>query len=307
LTRFSLLTGSAHKTLATDIAAHLNLPLANASIGQFSDGESRIEILENMRGQDVFIIQPTAMPPNHHLIELILLADAIRRAKAHRIIAVIPYLSYMRQDKCLDPVHTPVGARVIADLLATCQLDRIITIDLHSEQLQGFFSTPLDTLYSTTLFLKDIAEKKYLNPLIVAPDIGGIRRARVLAQQLNAPFAIIDKQRFTSHKMQSMNVIGDIQGHDCIIVDDIIDTANTVCSAATLLKKNNAKSVVAYVTHPVLSGTAIHTIQSSLLDKLVVTDTIPLAAAAQTCSTIQVLSVSAMLSKTIETMYQDNL
>ncbi len=301
-----LLTGSANRALALNVARHLNLPLAKVSIGQFSDGESCVEILENVRGQDVFIIQSTSTPPNHHLIELILIADAIRRAQARRVIAVIPYLSYARQDKCLYPTQTPIGAKVIADLLATCKFNRILTIDPHSEQLQGFFSFPFDSLYSTTLFLEDILKKNYSRLVIISPDIGGVRRARTFAQRLNAQLAIIDKQRFKPNEMQAMNIIGDVEGYDCIIVDDIIDTANTICSAASVLKENGAKKVIAYATHPVLSGQAIHTIQSSLLDELVVTDTIPLNTIAQSCSNIQILSVVPLLAKAIEDIYKES-
>lgn len=305
MTRLLLLTGSANPTLAQNTAHLLNLPLANASIGQFSDGESRIEILENVRGQNVFIIQPTSLPPNHHLMELLLIADALHRAKARHIIAVVPYLSYMRQDKSLTPAQTPIGAKVVANLLEIGKFDRIVTIDLHSEQLHGFFSMALDNLYSTPLFLENIRKKNFSNPVIISPDIGGVKRARSFAQQLSAPLAIIDKHRFKSNKMQAMNVIGDIEGRECIIIDDIIDSANTICSAAALLKKNGATQVIAYVTHPVLSNNAINRIQDSSLDELIVTDTIPLSTTAKAYPNINILSIAPLLSEVIATLHAE--
>jgi len=305
VTPLMLLSGNANRTLAEQIAQHLKHPLGKSLVGQFSDGESRIEISEDIQGRDVFILQPTSTPTNHHLMELLLIADAMRRAAATRITAVIPYFGYARQDRRLPSTAVPISAKVCADLLTSVGVDRILTLDLHAEQLQGFFAKPVENLYSAPVFLKDVLAQKHPHPMIVSPDIGGVVRARIFAQQLNdAALAIIDKRRPEPNKAEVMNIIGNVKDRHCVIIDDMVDTANTVCQAAMALKEHGAKTVVAYVTHPVLSGTAVQNIMASPLDELVVTDTIPLSAAAQTCKRIRVLSVAPLLAKAIQQVHQ---
>lgn len=302
----NLFTGNADSDLAQRIAKHLNTSLGDALVTQFSDGESRVEILENVRGQDVFIIQSTCAPTNTNLMEIFLLADAARRASALRISAVIPYFGYARQDKRIRSARVPISAKLVADLLATVGVDRVITVDLHAEQIQGFFSIPVDNVYGSQVLLDDILEQGYQNPLIVSPDVGGVVRARAFAKRLHhADLAIIDKRRPEPNKSTVMNIIGKVENRLCVIIDDIIDTAGTVCSAAAALKAQGAAKVVAYCTHPVLSGQAVTTLEKSLLDELIVTDTIPLTEAARRCNRIRQLSIVPMLAEVIRRISQE--
>lgn len=303
-----LLTGNANKPLAEKTAKHLNQPLGRALISSFSDQESHIEISDKLHGLDVFILQSTSTPANHHLMELGLMIDAARRAFANKITAVIPYFGYARQDKRTGSTQIPISAKVCADFLTAVGANNLLTLDLHSDQLQGFFSIPVENLSSAKLFIEDIAKRNYQNPVIVSPDAGGVERARAFAKQLNeAELAIIDKRRPHPNEIEVMNLIGNVKNRNCIIVDDLVDTANTLCLTAKTLKDHGAKSVIAYSTHPVLSGKAIPTIETSLLDKLLVTDTIPLNPAAQACSRIEVLSVAPMLAKAITHLYTKKL
>lgn len=295
-----LISGNANQTLSEKIAKHLNLTLCKALVSQFNDGETRVEILEPLRDQDVYIIQPTASPANHHMMELLLIADAVRRASAKRMTAVIPYFGYARQDKRLHSATVPISAKVVADLLTTVGIDHIIAVDLHAEQLQGFFTKPIDNLYTTEVFLEDILEKKIINPLVVSPDIGGVVRARAFAEKLhNSELAIIDKRRPTPNAVEVMNIIGNVKDRNCVIIDDMVDTGNTLCSAASALKAEGAKTVIAYITHAVLSGNAVQNITDSPIDELVVTDTIPLSAVAKACSKIRVHSVAKLIADAI--------
>jgi ribose-phosphate pyrophosphokinase len=296
----NLFTGNSNLLLAKKIAEHLHITLGDALVTGFSDGESQIEILENVRGQDIFIIQSTCQPTNNNLMELLLMADAIRRASATRITAVIPYFGYARQDKRIRSARVPITAKIVADLLTTVSIDRVVTVDLHADQIQGFFSIPVDNVYGSKILLDDIIAKQYPNPMIVSPDVGGVVRARAYAKRLNdADLAIIDKRRPRPNETRVMNIIGDVNNRVCILVDDIVDTAGTICSAANALKEKGAKKVIGYCTHPVLSGNAIQTIQSSSLDELVITDTIPLNAAALACTRIRQLSIAPMLAEVI--------
>lgn len=301
-----IFSGNANHTLAEKIAQHLNIPLGKAIVGRFSDGEIMVEILENVRGRDVFIIQPTCAPTNDNLMELIILADALRRASATRITAVIPYYGYARQDRRVRSARVPITAKIIADMMASVGIRRMLTVDLHADQIQGFFYMPVDNVYGTPVMLEDIKQRPYNNLMIVSPDVGGVVRARAVAKRLNdADMAIIDKRRLGANKTEVMHLIGDVQNRDCLIVDDIVDTGGTLCQAAGVLKENGAATVVAHCTHPVLSGPAIKNIEASALDELVVTDTIPLRAEAQRCPKIRQLSLSAMLAETIHRIYEE--
>lgn len=296
-----LFSGNANPTLSAKIAEHLNVPLGEALIGQFSDGESRIEIQENVRGQDVFIIQSTSVPANDHLMELLLISDAVRRASANRITAVIPYFGYARQDKRIRSARVPISAKMVADLLATVGVDRVLTIDLHAEQIQGFFAMPVDNLYASKLLLEDIMHQNYAKPVIVSPDVGGVVRARAFAKRVNdANLAIIDKRRPRPNESRVMNIIGEIKDRVCIIVDDMVDTAGTICQAAIALKEKGAKKVVAYCTHPVLSGNALQKIMDSPLEELVVTDSIALRGEAVASKKIRQLSCTGILADAIK-------
>lgn len=305
MTQLILLSGNANQPLAIELARNLDHGLGNILVSQFSDSESRIEIKENLQGCDVFIVQPTSTPTNHHLMELLLIADAVHRSAAHRITAIIPYFGYARQDKRLPNLTVPISAKVCADLLLKIGIDRILTVDLHAEQLQGFFEKPLENLRSSSVFLKDAQTQQYPNPMVVSPDIGGVVRARIFAKQLhNAALSIVDKRRPEPNKAEVINIIGTVKDRHCIIIDDMVDTANTVCLAAAALKEQGAKSVVAYITHPVLSGNAIQNIEASKLDDLVVSDTIPLSAAARACARIRVLSIAPLLASAIQRIHQ---
>lgn len=292
--------GNASHTLTQLVAEHLNLPIGKAVVGEFSDGETMVEIQENVRGRDVFIIQSTCAPSNNNLMEVILLADALRRASAAKITAVIPYFGYARQDRRVRSARVPITAKIVADMMATVGISRLVTVDLHADQIQGFFYMPVDNLYSTPIMLEDIYEQNYKNIMIVSPDVGGVIRARAIAKRINgADLAIIDKRRPRQNEAQVMHIIGDVKDRDCIIVDDIVDTASTLCRAVEALKEHGASRVAAYITHPVLSGKAIDNINHSLLDEIVVSDTIPLRKEAENCSRIRCLSLSHTIAEAI--------
>ncbi|MBL4647832.1 MAG: ribose-phosphate pyrophosphokinase [Gammaproteobacteria bacterium] len=295
-----IFSGNANPVLTKSIAQQLAIPLGKISVDKFSDGEIMVEILENVRGREVFIVQSTNAPCNDNLMELIIMADAFRRASAHTITAVIPYFGYARQDRRVRSRRVPISAKVVADMMASVGITRIVTVDLHADQIQGFFDIPVDNVYGTTVMYEDIAKKNFPNLTVVSPDVGGVVRARAIAKRLNdADLAIIDKRRPKPNEAQVMNIIGDVYNRDCIIVDDIVDTAGTLSTAVNALKKQGARTVTAYCTHPVLSGAAIDNIEHSGLDELVVTDTIELSPTLQACSKIRQLSLSDMLAKTI--------
>lgn len=295
-----LFTGNANVVLAQKVADHLQINLGKVLVGNFSDGETMVEILESVRGQDVFIMQPTSSPCNNNLMELVIMADAMRRASASSITAVVPYFGYARQDRRVRSSRVPISAKVVADIMEASGITRVITIDLHADQIQGFFYIPVDNVYGTPVMFEDIEKKKFKDMVIVSPDVGGVVRARAVAKRLNdADLAIIDKRRQKRNQVEVMHIIGDVEGRDCVIVDDIVDTAGTVCQAAKALKKKGAKSVSVYGTHAVLSAGAISNIEESEITEVVITDTIPLSAAAENCKKIRQLSISAILAETI--------
>ncbi len=295
-----IFSGNANQALTKLIADQLNLPLGKATISSFSDGETMVEIEENVRGRDIFIVQSTCAPSNNNLMELILLADALRRASAAKITAVVPYFGYARQDRRVRSARVPITAKIVADMMAAVGISRLVTVDLHADQIQGFFYMPVDNLYSTPIMLDDIHQKSYKNVMVVSPDVGGVIRARAIAKRIaGADLAIIDKRRPRQNEAQVMHIIGDVKDRDCIIVDDIVDTASTLCRAVEALKDHGASKVAAYVTHPVLSGKAIQNINHSLLDEIVVTDTIPLQENAKHCSRIRCLSLSDTIAEAI--------
>ena len=296
-----IFSGNANLDLAQQTANFLNLPMGNAHVGTFSDGETMVEIKENVRGRDVFIIQSTCAPANNNLMELLTMADALRRSSAARITAVVPYFGYARQDRRVRSARVPITAKVIADMMSSVGISRVLTVDLHADQIQGFFYMPVDNLYSTSFMYEDIRKQNLSNLLIVSPDVGGVVRARAMAKHLHdTDLAIIDKRRSGPNKSEVMHVIGEPSGKHCVIIDDIVDTAGTLCSGAAALKKNGAQSVRAYITHPVLSGQAIQNIINSDLDEVVVTDTIPLSATALACAKIRVISLADMLAQAIK-------
>jgi ribose-phosphate pyrophosphokinase len=292
-------TGNANPKLAQDTARHLNLPLGRAEVTRFSDGEVMIELLENVRGKDVFVLQSTCAPTSENLMELLLMVDALKRASAMRITAAIPYFGYGRQDRRPRSSRVPISAKVVADMLATVGVERVLTMDLHSDQIQGFFAIPVDNIYATPILLGDIWKHDYQDLMVVSPDVGGVVRARAIAKRLDADLAIIDKRRPKANVAEVMNIIGDVAGRTCVIMDDMVDTANTLCQAARALKESGATRVLAYCTHPVLSGKAVQRIDESVLDQVVVTDTIPLGPAAAASERIRVLSVAGLLAETI--------
>lgn len=300
MSKLVIFTGNANPELAQAMVRQLNIPLGAANVGTFSDGEVAIDIHENVRGKDVFIVQSTCNPTNNNLMEILVMADALRRSSAGRITAVIPYFGYARQDRRVRSARVPITAKVVADMITTVGIDRVVTVDLHADQIQGFFDIPVDNVYATPLIVADIERQNYEDMMVVSPDVGGVVRARALAKQLNdADLAIIDKRRPKANESQVMHIIGEVEGRSCILVDDMVDTAGTLCKAAKALKEHGAKQVVAYCTHPVLSGAAISNIKDSELDQLVVTDTIPLSTAARDCGRIRVLSLAPMLAETI--------
>ena len=297
MTDLMVFTGNANPDLAKKIVDHLGMPLGNGSVSQLSDGEIAVELHDNVRGRDVFVVQSTCAPTNDNLMELIVMVDALRRASAGRITAVVPYFGYARQDRRVRSARVPITAKVVADMMVGVGVDRVLTVDLHAEQIQGFFDVPVDNVYGSPVLLEDIEAQKFEDLIVVSPDIGGVVRARAVAKQLGIDLAIIDKRRPRANVAEVMHIIGEIEGRTCLLVDDIIDTAGTLCSAAKALKAQGAKKVVAYCTHPVLSGKAIENLNNSELDQLVVADSIPLSQAAQECSRIRSLSLSKMLAE----------
>ena len=297
----SVFTGGANRALAGKIAGEIGLPLGRATVGRFSDGEVQVEIHDNVRGRDVFIVQPTCAPTNDHLVELLIMIDALHRASAGRITAVIPYFGYGRQDRRAHYMRVPISAKVIANVISSVQADRVLIVDLHSDQVQGFFDLPVDNVYASPVLLEDICARRHDDMIIVSPDVGGVVRARALAKRLDdAGLAIIDKRRPQPNHSEVMNIIGDVAGKSCVIIDDIVDTAGTLCEAAAALKDQGAVKVLAYATHPVLSGDAVGRIDGSALDELVVTDTIPLSPDAAQCSRIRQISIASMLAQAIQ-------
>lgn len=300
-------TGNANPQLAEAVARQLGVPLGRATVGRFSDGEIMVEVQENVRGRDVFILQSTSAPSNDNLMEIMLLADALRRASAGRITAAMPYYGYARQDRRVRSARVPIAARVVADMLTGVGVNRVLTMDLHSEQIQGFFDVPVDNVYSTPILLADIHTQAYENLIVVSPDVGGVVRARAAAKQIdNADLAIIDKRRPKPNEAKVMHIIGDVKDRTCVIMDDLVDTANTLCEAAAALKEHGAKRVVAYCTHAVLSGSAVERISTSHLDELVVTDTIPLRENARASGRIRVLSSAPLMAETIRRINKED-
>ena len=295
-----IFTGNANPKLAEDVARKLNLPLGKAKVARFSDGEVMVEIMENVRGRDVFVLQSTCTPTNDNLMEVMVMVDALKRASAGRITAAIPYMGYARQDRRPRSARVAITAKVVANMLTTAGVDRVLTMDLHSDQIQGFFDIPVDNVYASPILLGDVWKQNYQNLIVVSPDVGGVVRARALAKRMEAELAIIDKRRPKPNVAKVMNIIGEVQGRSCVIMDDMVDTANTLCEAAKALKDNGAARVVAYCTHPVLSGPAIERITHSHLDELVVTDTIPLSEEARLCGRIRQLSVAELLAETMQ-------
>ncbi len=296
--------GNAHPRLANEIASHLQLPLGQAVVGRFSDGEVMVELMENVRGRDVFIVQPTCYPTNDNIMELLVIVDALRRSSAVRITAVVPYFGYSRQDRRPRSARVPISAKVVANMMTIVGVDRVLTVDLHADQIQGFFDLPVDNIYATAIMLSDIRAQKFGQMMVVSPDVGGVVRARALAKRLDdAELAIIDKRRPAPNQAKVMHVIGDVRGQHCIIVDDMVDTAGTLCLAAQALKEQGAASVRAYCTHAVLSGPAVRNLSASVLDELVVTDTIPLQPAAAACPTIRQIGVAGLLAETMRRIH----
>ena len=301
-------TGNANRPLALSVCRQLGIPLGKALVGQFSDGECQVEIEENVRRQEVFVIQPTCAPTAENFMELLVLIDALKRASVANVTAVVPYFGYARQDRRPRSARVPITAKVAAKMFSAVGTDRVLTIDLHADQIQGFFDIPVDNVYASPILLADIWRSHGTdNLIVVSPDVGGVVRARAVAKRLDdAELAIIDKRRPKANVSEVMNIIGDVNGKDCIIVDDLVDTAGTLCKAAAALKQNGARSVTAYCTHPVLSGAAVERINESVLDELVVLDTIPLTDAAQSCSRIRQLSVAELLAETIRRISKED-
>ena len=295
-----LFTGNANPQLATNVARRLQVSLGRAFVGRFSDGEIQVEIQEHVRGKDVFILQSTCTPANENLMELLIMVDALKRASAKRITAVIPYFGYSRQDRRVRSIRVPITAKLIADLLTATGVHRVLTMDLHAEQIQGFFDIPVDNIYSLPIMLADVWKSNFANPIVVSPDVGGVMRARALAKRLECDLAIIDKRRSKANESVVMNIIGEVQGRTCVLVDDIVDTAGTLCKAASALKENGAERVIAYCAHSVLSGNAVVRVNASVLDELVVTDTIPLSEEAMASPKIRKLSVVDVFAETIK-------
>jgi ribose-phosphate pyrophosphokinase len=292
-------TGNANPKLAEAVAQRLHIHLGRAKVGRFSDGEVMVELLENVRGKDVFVLQSTCAPTNDNLMEVMVMVDALKRASAGRITAAMPYFGYARQDRRPRSARVAITAKVVADMLSSAGVNRLLTMDLHSDQIQGFFDIPVDNIYASPILLSDVWKNNYPNLIVVSPDVGGVVRARALAKELEADLAIIDKRRPKPNVAKVMNIIGEVAGRTCLIMDDMVDTANTLCEAANALKEKGASRVLAYCTHPVLSGSAIERIENSAMDELVVTDTIPLSEAARNCKRIRQLSSAELLAETI--------
>ncbi|MAS26429.1 MAG: ribose-phosphate pyrophosphokinase [Oceanospirillaceae bacterium] len=299
MSKLMVFTGNANPELAKLVVERLDIPMGDAVVGKFSDGESTIELNENVRGKDVFIIQPTCAPTNDNLMELLLMSDCLRRASAARITAVVPYFGYARQDRRPRSARVPISARAVADMMSTAGVDRLLTVDLHADQIQGFFDIPVDNVYGSPVLLDDLERQNYEDLIIVSPDIGGVVRARAIAKQLDVDLAIIDKRRPKANVSEVMNIIGDVKDRTCVLVDDMVDTAGTLCHAAKALKEFGAKKVVAYCTHPVLSGPAVERLANADLDELVVTDTIPLSEAAKTIGRIRQLTIAGLLAEAV--------
>ena len=302
----AVFAGNANPALAHAITRHLRVPMGRAQVGRFSDGEVNAELMENVRGRDVFIVQSTCPPANDNLMELLVMTDACRRASAARITAVIPYFGYARQDRRPRATRVAVTAKLVANMIAGAGVDRVLTVDLHADQIQGFFDIPVDNVYASPVLLGEAWKQKYADMIVVSPDVGGVVRARALAKRLDdADLAIIDKRRPRANESKVMNIIGEVEGKTCVMIDDMVDTAGTLCKAAQALKESGAARVVAYITHPVLSGAAIERIRQSVLDELVVTDTIPLRPAGEACAKIRQLSVAGLLAETIRRISDD--
>ena len=296
----AVFAGNANPALAQEITRHLRVPMGRAHVGRFSDGEVSAELMENVRGRDVFLVQPTSPPANDNLMELLVMTDACRRASAARITAVVPYFGYARQDRRPRATRVAITAKLVANMIASAGVDRLLTVDLHADQIQGFFDIPVDNVYASPVLLGDAWKQKHHNMIVVSPDVGGVVRARALAKRLDdADLAIIDKRRPRANESKVMNIIGEVAGKVCVLIDDMVDTAGTLCQAAQALKDEGAVKVVAYITHPVLSGSAIERISKSVMDELVVTDTIPLSEAGRACSKIRQLSVAGLLAETM--------
>jgi ribose-phosphate pyrophosphokinase len=305
-TNMMIFTGNANPALAEAVVQHLGIPLGKAKVGQFSDGEVAVELQENVRGKDVFIVQPTCAPTNDSLMEVLVMADALRRASAGRVTAVVPYFGYARQDRRPWSARVPITARLVANMFSSAGIDRVLTVDLHADQIQGFFDVPVDNIYASPLLIEDIKQQHYDNVMVVSPDVGGVVRARAIAKRLDdCDLAIIDKRRPKANESKVMNIIGDVEGRSCVMVDDIVDTAGTLCKAAEALKDVGATKVMAYVTHPVLSGKAIDNLLNSQMDELVVTDTIPLTDEAKASGRIRVVSMARMLADSIVRVYNE--
>ena len=292
-------TGTANPELAQNVVKHLDISLGRADVGKFSDGEVAVELLENVRGRDVFILQPTCAPTNDNLMEILTMADALKRASAGRITAAIPYFGYARQDRRPRSARVPITAKLVANMLTSAGIDRVLTVDLHADQIQGFFDMPVDNVYATPVLLKDIRAQRIDDLIVVSPDVGGVVRARAVAKALNTDLAIIDKRRPKANVAEVMNIIGEVQGRTCLIVDDMIDTANTLCKAASALKERGAERVLAYASHAVFSGQAVDRINNSDIDEVVITDTIPLSAQAKQCPRIRVVSIGGLIAETL--------
>ncbi|HRA23015.1 MAG TPA: ribose-phosphate pyrophosphokinase [Usitatibacteraceae bacterium] len=299
-------TGNANPKLAQKVARHLNVQLGKASVSKFSDGEIMVELLENVRGKDVFVLQSTCQPTNDHLMELMIMVDALRRSSAARITAAMPYFGYARQDRRPRSARVAISAKVVANMLTSVGVNRVLTMDLHADQIQGFFDIPVDNVYATPILLGDLWKHGYRNLVVVSPDVGGVVRARAIAKRLESDLAIIDKRRPRPNVATVMNIIGDVSGRTCVIMDDMVDTANTLCEAARALKEHGAERVVAYCTHPVLSGPAVSRLEASVIDELVVTDTIPLRAEAEACRKIRQISVSELLAETMRRICEES-
>lgn len=292
-------TGNSNPELANKIIHHLGIPLGDATVSQFSDGEIAVEINENVRGREVFVVQSTCAPTNDNLMELIVMVDALRRASAGRVTAVVPYFGYARQDRRVRSSRVPISAKVVADMMVGVGVDRVLTVDLHAEQIQGFFDVPVDNVYASPVLLDDINRQKYENLIVVSPDIGGVVRARAVAKQLDVDLAIIDKRRPSANVAEVMNLIGEVEGRTCLLVDDMVDTAGTLCNAAVALKNKGAIKVIAYCTHPVLSGKALKNLKESSLDEMVVADSIPLSDDFRQLPNVRQLTLAGMLSEAI--------
>jgi ribose-phosphate pyrophosphokinase len=292
-------TGNANPRLAEDVVRHLSINVGRAKVGRFSDGEVMVEILENVRGRDVFVLQTVCAPTNDNLMELLMMVDALKRASAGRVTAAIPYLGYARQDRRPSSARVPISAKVVANMMTSAGVDRLLTMDLHSEQIQGFFDIPVDNIYSGPILLGDVWKRGFKDLVVVSPDVGGVVRARALAKRMESDLAIIDKRRPRPNVATVMNIIGEVEGRSCVIIDDMVDTANTLCEAAGALKERGAQRVLAYCTHAVLSGKAVERIAGSALDEIVVTDTIPLREDAKACKKIRVLTVASLLAETM--------